>query len=142
MEVFTINDGSDVSPLLAQKLAPLRLLLISGCAPRDVMHRTDGDAAAPLLGQFQDIDKRPWPTLSHFVTQTVRLFMQLSKAEDLCKHLLCLLTLRFRQGNPIDAADGVLRGNRTLLPAAAPFSFMMVHEFPCEPLRLTEPDNP
>src|SRR5436305_14320968 len=129
MEVLTINDWSDVFPLLAQELAPLHLLLIGRCAPRDVMQRTTGDAAAPLLGQFQDIDKRPWPTLSHFVTQTICLFMQLSKAEDLRQHLLCLLTLRLRQGNPIDTADGVLRGNRTVFPAAAPFSFMMGHEF-------------
>ena len=38
MEVFTINDGSDVSPLLAQEQAPLCLLLIGRGAPRHVVH--------------------------------------------------------------------------------------------------------
>src|SRR5438034_7094305 len=38
MEVFTINDGSDVSHLLAQEQAPLCLLLIGRGAPRHVLH--------------------------------------------------------------------------------------------------------
>jgi hypothetical protein len=61
----------------------------------------------PLLGQFQDIVKRPWPTLSHFVAHTVCLFMQVSKAEDLHQNLLCLLSLHLGKCDPIDAADSV-----------------------------------
>ena len=55
--------------------------------------------------------------------------MPVSKAKDLRQQLFCLVALRLRQGNPIDAADGVLRGNRTVFPAAAPVGLMMGHEF-------------
>src|SRR6266852_240166 len=64
--------------------------------------------------------------------------MQLSKAEDLRQQLFCLLELRLRQGNPMDAADGVLRGNWTVFPAAALVGLMMGHEFEGEPVRISE----